>query len=113
MRFLRVIFGAILLILLIVFAVANRQDIGVSLDPLPFVIELPLYLLVFVVFFAGLGLGALAGRLNAWSAARRRARQEQIRQRQAKAQEAEAQKTEIALSSQSRPGGPPPPAPIL
>lgn len=59
MRFIRVVIGAILLLLLVVFAIANRQGITVSLDPLPFAITLPLYLLVFIVFLAGLCLGAL------------------------------------------------------
>lgn len=59
MRFIRVVIGAILLLLLVVFAVANRQSITVSLDPLPFAIDLPLYLLVFIIFLAGLCLGAL------------------------------------------------------
>jgi putative membrane protein len=51
---------AILLVLLGIFAVANRQAISLSLDPLPFAIDLPLYLLVFLVFAAGLVLGMLA-----------------------------------------------------
>ncbi len=59
MRFIRVVIGAFLLLLLVVFAVANRQVVTVSLDPLPFIIHLPLYLLVFAVFLTGLVLGAL------------------------------------------------------
>jgi len=59
MRFIRVVIGAFLLLLLVVFAVANRQSVAVSLDPLPFAIDLPLYLLVFVIFLLGLVLGAL------------------------------------------------------
>ncbi len=67
MRFLRVILGALLLLILVIFAVANRQGVAVSLDPLPFAIELPLYLLVFATFITGLLLGAFAqwlGRLG-------------------------------------------------
>lgn len=59
MRFLRVLLGAILLLALAVFAVANRAPVAVSLDPLPYAVELPLYLLVFVSFLIGLGLGGL------------------------------------------------------
>jgi putative membrane protein len=59
MRFIRVVIGAFLLLLLVVFAVANRQSVAVSLDPLPFAIDLPLYLLVFAIFLLGLVLGAL------------------------------------------------------
>ncbi|MBP7670527.1 MAG: LapA family protein [Ferrovibrio sp.] len=67
MRFLRVILGALLLLVLVIFAVANRQGVAVSLDPLPFAVELPLYLLVFITFIIGLLLGAFAhwlGRLG-------------------------------------------------
>lgn len=59
MRFLRVLIGAILLLALAVFAVANRAPVAVSLDPLPYAVELPLYLLVFVSFLIGLCLGGL------------------------------------------------------
>jgi uncharacterized integral membrane protein len=102
MRFLRGVIGAILLVLLAVFAVANRQTVTVNTDPLPFAVDLPLYLLVFLVFFAGLVLGALADRWSAWGAARRR----QSRQRQ----------QEVARAAAGSPatgtGGPglPPPA---
>lgn len=75
MRFLRVLIGAILLIVLIVFAVANKAPVAVSLYPTPFLLDLPLYLLVFAVFFAGLLVGVLLGRFDAWMAARRKARQ--------------------------------------
>lgn len=79
MRFLRVFIGALLLLILVVFAVANKDAVTVSVEPLPFVIELPLYLLVFAVFFVGLALGVIIGRLNAWSASRRKAEAEKAR----------------------------------
>jgi len=60
LRLLKGLIIAILLVLLGIFAVANRQAISLSLDPLPFAIDLPLYLLVFLVFAAGLVLGMLA-----------------------------------------------------
>lgn len=107
MRFLRVLAGAILLILLIVFAVANRQTVAVSLEPLPFLIDLPLYLLVFLVFFTGLLLGALADRLNAWGSARRRRAAEA-----AKAKE-RAAATQTLPATTTTTAGELPPAPPL
>jgi uncharacterized integral membrane protein len=100
MRFLRVFIGALVLLILIVFAVANKNPVTVSIDPLPFEIELPLYLLVFAVFFGGLVIGVIIGRLNAWSAARQKAQAE--KQRLARQ----------AIQSQDA-GQPPPPAPIV
>jgi uncharacterized integral membrane protein len=85
MRFLRGVIGAILLVLLVVFAVANRQAVTVNTDPLPFAVDLPLYLLVFLVFFAGLVIGVLADRWSAWGAARRRRAKQQAQDRAAAA----------------------------
>lgn len=107
MRFLRVLFAALLLIVLVVFAVSNRQAVTVSLEPLPFILDLPLYLLVFLVFLAGLVFGAILGRLNAWAAARRK------RQRDAQ-KAATAQVAHQAASPAEQPAGTlpsvPPPA---
>lgn len=97
MRFLRVFLGALLLLILVVFAVANKGAVLVSVDPLPFEVELPLYLLVFIVFLAGLIFGVIVGRLNAWSASRTKA----AKQKQAEAKAA-AQSNSGAL----------PPAPL-
>lgn len=108
MRFLRVLIGAVLLILLIVFAVANRQTVAVSLEPLPFLIDLPLYLLVFLVFFSGLLLGALADRLNAWGSARRRRAAEA-----AKAKQRAAATQTLPSTVTTAAGDQPPPAPPL
>jgi uncharacterized integral membrane protein len=106
MRFLRVFIGALLLLILVVFAVANKDAVTVSVEPLPFVIELPLYLLVFAVFFVGLALGVIIGRLNAWSASRRKAEAEKARAaRQA------LQTTAPAADSSGQ--LPPPPSPIV
>lgn len=49
----------------VVFAIANRHATVLSLDPLPFEIELPLYLLVLGCIFLGMLIGGLA----AWAAA--------------------------------------------
>lgn len=104
MRFLRVFIGALLLLILVVFAVANKDAVTVSIEPLPFVIELPLYLLVFVVFFIGLVVGAVIGRLNAWSSARRRAEAEKQRQ---------ARQALQAAPPAADSGQLPPPSPIV
>lgn len=102
MRFLRVFIGALFLLILIVFAVANKKAVTVSIDPLPFEIELPLYLLVFAVFFGGLVIGVVIGRLNAWSAARQRADSEKRR-----AEKSGADQKPVVQNP------PPPPAPIV
>lgn len=83
MRFLRVFLGALLLLILVVFAVANKGAVLVSVDPLPFEIELPLYLLVFLVFLIGLVFGVILGRLNAWSSARKKAAKQKLAAQQA------------------------------
>jgi uncharacterized integral membrane protein len=103
MRFLRVFIGALLLLILIVFAVANKNAVTVSADPLPFEIALPLYLLVFAVFLIGLSVGVVIGRLNAWASARQKAQAD--RQRQAR--------QALPASSPPADGGAAPPAPIV
>lgn len=104
MRFLRVFIGALLLLILVVFAVANKDAVTVSIDPLPFEIELPLYLLVFAVFFIGLVFGVVIGRLNAWSAARRKTEAEKQRQ---------ARQALQSPGSATQNGQLPPPSPIV
>ena len=42
------------------FSIANRHDVGFSLDPLPFTVELPLFALLLAAAFIGLVLGSLA-----------------------------------------------------
>ena len=68
-RILRWVIGVPVAVLVISFAVANRQYVTLSLDPLtpsdPFAsIELPLWLL----FFFGLVAGALIGWISCWFA---------------------------------------------
>jgi lipopolysaccharide assembly protein A len=52
--------GAILLIL---FAVSNRETVSLELWPLPFLVDLPLYLLFFLTLLVGAVLGAFAARI--------------------------------------------------
>ena len=48
-----------LAIILGVFAVSNREAVSLALWPLPFVVGLPLYLMVFATVLAGFLVGAL------------------------------------------------------
>lgn len=101
MRFLRGLIGAVLFVLLVVFAVGNRQTVTINTDPLPFAVDLPLYLLVFVALFSGLVLGVLAGKWNAWAAGRRR------RAKQQAAAHGAATQTPAATNTGSPPLPPP------
>ena len=51
-----------LAVVLALFAIANRGDITISVDPLPFTVELPLYLVV----FGATAIGLIAGYLVMW-----------------------------------------------
>ncbi|MSP83779.1 MAG: LapA family protein [Alphaproteobacteria bacterium] len=70
--------AALLAILaMVVFAIANRGEVAVSLDPLPFAILLPLYAVVMGALFVGLLVGGLVTwpRVIRWrTLARRRKR---------------------------------------
>lgn len=59
----------------IALAVANRGVVPFRLDPLPYAFEAPLYLLLFLVFLAGLVVGSFAS----YKSARRRLRTAQRR----------------------------------
>jgi uncharacterized integral membrane protein len=63
-------------LVVIAFAIANRHDVVISLDPLPLEFSLPLY----AVVFAGIFVGLLAGGIAAWMRGARW-RQEARRQR--------------------------------
>ncbi len=54
-------------VVVIWFAVANRELVAVTLDPLPFGLELP----VFAVAFAALMIGFVAGAVVAWIGGRK------------------------------------------
>jgi putative membrane protein len=65
--------GALVALLLILFAVSNRAQVGLRLEPLPFLIELPLY----AAMLAVLVIGFVSGGFLAWLGGgkwRRRAR---------------------------------------
>jgi uncharacterized integral membrane protein len=86
--------GAVILAL---FAVSNRADVGLGLWPLPFVAEVPLFLVVFLA----LAIGFVAGRLAAWFAARGRRREFRQRARRIEALERELAATQALLKTPS------------
>ena len=114
MRFLRVLLGVLLLAILIVFAILNRAPVEINLDPIvPYALSLPLYLLVFIVFFSGLLIGVVADRWNAAASARRKAKA--AKEAAARNLQPVPAPTGTALARPSDHGGPPapPPAPVV
>jgi lipopolysaccharide assembly protein A len=61
MRFLYWMLVALAAIVLVLFAVSNRGDASLGFWPLPFVMDLPLYLLVFLTLVLGFAVGRLSG----------------------------------------------------
>lgn len=59
MRFIYLIAFVLFTAFCIIFGVSNRDMVPFSLHPLPFSGELPLYLLLFIGIFIGLGAGSL------------------------------------------------------
>jgi putative membrane protein len=57
MRFLYWIIAIPLAVLIAVFAVSNRALVTISLWPLPFEVDLPLFLPIMVALLVGLGIG--------------------------------------------------------
>jgi len=51
-------------VLLVPFAVSNREPVSLGFWPLPFLVDLPLYLLVLLLLLAGFVTGAAAGWLG-------------------------------------------------
>lgn len=82
---------------LALFAASNRQAVALGLWPLPFVLELPLYLAV----LAALLIGLIAGALYAWSAARDRRRTGRRHSRRIAALERELAATQAQLPGPS------------
>jgi putative membrane protein len=67
-----------IVIIVVAFAIANRHLIEVSLDPLPFTVGLPLYLVVIGALALGFATGAGAAWLSGYGA-RRQARGTKVR----------------------------------
>ena len=84
----RVVYWAVILVaalLLIPFAVSNRATVSLGLWPLPFLIDLPLYLLVLLLLLVGF----VAGAATAWLAGRRARRELRRRRRRVETLESE------------------------
>jgi uncharacterized integral membrane protein len=73
MKTLRWLIFGVVLVAAVVFAVGNRQTALVSLDPMPYTVEMPVYLLVFLAIATGILLmAATTGASQARRARRRR-----------------------------------------
>ena len=104
----RVVYAPLTLVcavLLVLFAVSNRQTAQLGLWPLPFLVELPVYLLVLLALFAGFVVGAIIARI-AGHRARRELRRDR---RRVEALERNLAATQAQLDNQTetaRPGLP-------
>jgi uncharacterized integral membrane protein len=58
-RTLKLWFAILLTLLLVLFAIVNRDMIAISLFPLPYALELPKFLLAIICFGAGLMVGGI------------------------------------------------------
>jgi uncharacterized integral membrane protein len=92
---------ALVALLLVVFAVSNRESVTVTFWPLPVLIEAPLYL---VVLLATL-LGFLFGEVVAWIGGRRWRRHARQRRRRVEALERELAATQAQLRPAPSPAG--------
>jgi uncharacterized integral membrane protein len=89
MKLLSWIAGAATALVLVLFAISNRNTVSLGIEPFPFALELPLYAAV----FASLILGFVLGGIGAWIGgrhSRRRARQAEAEAKRLRAELAEA-----------------------
>ena len=89
----------VIAIFLILFAVSNRDTVSVGLWPLPFRVDVPLYMLSFL----SLAIGALIGLATAWIAGRRKRRELSVRRRRIGALERELMATQSQLDNHPEP----------
>ena len=89
----------VIAIVLILFAVSNRETVSVGFWPLPYLADVPLYLLCFF----SLVIGALIGAAIAWTAGHRIRRQLRALRRRIQALERELTATQSQLEGQSLP----------
>jgi len=66
MKFFSWIVLAIVAVVLILFAVSNREAVSVGLWPLPALVELPLYLVLLATLLVGFIVGELAAWVRGW-----------------------------------------------
>jgi uncharacterized integral membrane protein len=97
MKLLFWIFVAAVATALALFAVSNRAAVSLGLWPLPFILELPLYLAI----LAALLIGFVAGALAAWIGGRQRRREGRQRGRRIVALERELAATQAQLPGAS------------
>jgi len=96
----RIIYRAgflVIAIFLILFAVSNRETVSVGFWPLPFLADVPLYLLCFL----SLAIGALIGVAIAWTAGHRTRRELRTRARRIDALERELKATQSQFEDHS------------
>ena len=89
----------VIAIFLILFAVSNRETVSVGLWPLPFLVDVPLYLLCFL----SLVIGALVGLAIAWMAGHGKRRELRTRRRRIGALERELSATQSQIANHSEP----------
>lgn len=87
----------VIAILLILFAVSNRETVSVGFWPVPFLADVPLYL----VCFLSLLIGALIGSVAAWMAGHRTRRELGARRRRIEALQRELTATQSQLRNHS------------
>jgi uncharacterized integral membrane protein len=89
LKFLRWVLIGLIALILIVFAVANRDTITLTLWPLPIALDAPIYLVVLLTLLVGFLVGELAAWMNGarWRReARRRAKRIEELERELAAQ---------------------------
>ncbi len=69
-------FGVLVALALILFAVSNRELVALRIEPLPFFLELPLYAALLAALFLGFVAGGLVSWLGSWKWRRRARRAE-------------------------------------
>ena len=89
----------VIAIFLILFAVSNRETVAVEFWPLPFLADVPLYLLCFL----SLLIGTLIGVAITWMAGHRTRRELRTRRRRIDALERELMATQSQIGEHSEP----------
>ena len=89
----------VIAILLMLFAVSNRETVSVGFWPLPFLADVPLYLLCLL----SLLIGALIGSVVTWTAGYRNRREFRARRRRIEALERELTATQSQLEHHPAP----------
>jgi uncharacterized integral membrane protein len=87
----------VIAVVLILFAVSNRETVSVEFWPLPFLADVPLYLLCFL----SLLIGTLIGVATAWIAGHRNRRELGARRRRIEALERELMATQSQFEDRS------------